>query len=84
VSAKRKPEPRVRWILAIAITVVVNTLLFATRSGTCVDYVNASIAGSCATEPILGAAGTWAIAAVSAIAVAYFVFRVVKAARTVR
>jgi hypothetical protein len=84
VSAKRNAEPKLRWILAITITVIVNTLLFVTRSGTCIDYANASILGSCTTEPFLGAVGTWAIAAVSAVAVAYFVSRIVKASRTGR
>jgi hypothetical protein len=73
-----------RWILAVAITVAVNILLFSTLSGTCVDYVNASMADPCTTEPILGAAGTLAIAALSVVAIAYFVFRIVKASLTVR
>ncbi|GEP27286.1 hypothetical protein [Cryobacterium sp. Hh38] len=75
----RTAEPKLRWVLASLLIIAVNVVLLGTRTGECTDYSPESGAVStCSSGPLVGVPGTWAIAILSLVALAYFVYRLVR------
>ena len=77
-----RPPAKWRWIIAIAIVVLINVLALGMQSGQCIDYAAGSGATSiCTSGPAIGVAGAWALGVLSLFAVAYFMYRL---SRTLR
>ena len=75
-------RPRWPWAVAIVLVIAVDALLIGFRTGECIDYTAESGAVStCTSGPVLGAAGTWLLAAVSVLVISHFARRLVRAAR---
>lgn len=70
------------WAVAILLVIAVDAFLIGSRTGECIDYTAESGAVStCTSGPVLGAAGTWLLAAVSVLVISHFARRLVRAAR---
>ncbi|CAH0218128.1 hypothetical protein SRABI26_02335 [Arthrobacter sp. Bi26] len=70
------------WAVAILLVIAVDAFLIGSRTGECLDYTAESGAVStCTSGPVLGAACTWLLAAVSVLVISHFARRLVRAAR---
>lgn len=81
-SPQLRRRPGWPWAGAILLVVAVDALLIGFRTGECIDYAPESGAVSaCSTGPLLGLEGTWLLAAVSVLLIAYLARRLWRAAR---
>lgn len=73
------------WAVAILLVIFVNVSLLGFQRGECFDYtIESGAVSTCTSGPALGVAGSWMLAIVSVVAIAYFTRRLVHVARARR
>ena len=81
-TSQRRAPVRFWWVVAALLVIAVNVLLLGYQAGECVDYPPESgLESTCTSGPAIGIPGTWAVGAVSLLAVIYFIYRLVRPAR---